>query len=249
MHQFESVQLVLWVLAPIGQVIATVLMIRQRLFREIPWFFAYTGFHLLQFTVLFVAYHEAYSAYFYAYWAAEAIDIVLVLLVIQEVYERAFAPFAALRRLSSILFRWAVITLFAVSLLAAASASGTERDRFIASLLILDRSAAFVECALVFLLFILKQAIGLPWRSLKHGIALGLGLISASSCIAFTVRAYSTQDIDGITGLILTAVYDVSIVAWIALLLRPEPASDKPSSLISTRLREWNRSLVELMSK
>jgi hypothetical protein len=249
MHRFETIQLVLWVLAPSGQVVAALLMIRQKLFLEIPWFFVYTLFHLGQFAVLFIAYHQTYSAYFYAYWIAEAIDILLVLAVIQEIYGLVFAPFTALRKLSSMIFRWAVITLFAISLLAAASASGTEHDRFIASLLILDRSAAFVECALVFLLFVLKQAIGLPWRNLKHGIALGLGVIAASSCVAFTVRAYSSQEIDGVTGLVLTVIYDLSIVAWIALLLRPEPVPDRAGLVVSSTLREWNRSLLELMSK
>jgi len=249
MHQFESIQLVLWVLAPAGQVIVTVLMIRQKLFREVPSFFTYTIFHLIQFGVLFTAYHYGYSTYFYAYWLAEAIDVILVLAVIQEIYARVFAPFAALRRLSGMIFRWAVITLFAISVLSAASASGTERDRFIASLLIVDRSASFVECALVFLIFVLKQSIGLPWRNLKHGLALGLGIISGSTCIAFTVRAYSGQEIDGVTGLLLTLTYDLAILAWVALLLRPEPIPDRTSLDVSSTLGEWNKTLLELMGK
>jgi hypothetical protein len=249
MHQFENLQLVLWVLAPAGQVIAAILMLRRRLFQEVPWFFAYTIFHLVQFTVLFIAYRHAYDAYFYSYWIAEGLDALLVLAVIQELYGRVFHPFDALRNLSGVIFRWAVIVLLAISLLTAASASGTERDRFVASLLVLDRSAAFVECALIFLLFILKQAIGLPWRNLSHGIALGLGTISASTCVAFSVRAYSNQDLDGIVGLVLTITYDLAVMAWIALLLRPERIPDRASLVPSGTLQKWDSALLELMNK
>lgn len=249
MHQYETLQLVLWVLAPAGQVITAAVMLRRRLILEVPWFFAYTIFHLIQFAVLFAAYHYTYSAYFYSYWVAEGIDALLVLVVIQEIYAHVFAPFDALRELSGILFRWAVIVLLAISLFVAASASGTEHDRFIASLLILDRSACFVQCALIFLLFILKQAIGLPWRNLNHGIALGLGVISASACVAFTVRAYAHQEFDGILGLVLTVTYDLAILAWIAVLLRPEPVPDRANLVASATLQEWDSALLELMNK
>jgi hypothetical protein len=224
-------------------------MFRHKLIREVPWFFAYTVFHLLQFIVLIATYHYSYDAYFYSYWAIEAIDALLVLVVIQEIYLHTFRPFEALRGLSTVLFRWAVIVLLAISLLVAASASGTEQDRFVASLLILDRSACFVQCALIFLLFMMKQAIGLPWRRLSHGIALGLGLISTSTSITMTVRAYSHRQIDGIISLILACTYDLAIVAWIAMLLRPEPIPDRANLVPSTTLRKWDSALLELMHR
>lgn len=249
MHQLETLQLVLWILAPTGQVTAAALMYRRNLIREVPWFFAYTVFHLIQFAVLFLAYHYSYSTYFYCYWVAEAIDGFLALIVIQEVYGHVFQPYDALRKLSTILFRWAVIVLFAITLLAAAGANGTEQDRFIAGLLILDRSASFVQCGLIFLLFILKQVVGLPWRNLNHGIALGLGIISASACVTLTIRAYSHQEIDGIFGLVLTITYDLAILAWIAMLLRPEPVPSRANLLANGTLEHWDTALLELINR
>jgi hypothetical protein len=249
MHQFETFQLVLWILAPVGQLIAVAVMYSRKLIREVPWFFAYTVFHLVQFTVLFLSYHYSYSAYFYSYWVAEGIDALLVLIVIQEVYDHVFHPYDALRNLSTILFRWAAIVLLAVTILVAASASGTEQNRFIAGLLILDRSASFVQCGLIFLLFILKQALGLPWRSVNHGVALGLGIISASASITLTMRAYSHQEFDGIFGLVLTITYDLAILTWIAILLRPEPTPDRANVLANGTLQRWDTALLELMNR
>jgi hypothetical protein len=249
MHQFETLQLVLWIFAPVGQLIVVAVMYSRKLVREVPWFVAYTVFHLLQFTVLFFAYHHRHSAYFYSYWAAEGVDAFLVLVVIQEVYDHVFHPYDALRRLSTILFRWAVVVLLAITVLTAASGSGTEQNRFIAGLLILDRSASFVQCGLIFLLFMLKQAIGLPWRNVNHGIALGLGIISASACVTLTIRAYSPQGFDGIVGLVLTITCDLAILAWIAMLLRPEPVPDRENLLASGTLQKWDSALLELMNR
>jgi hypothetical protein len=249
MHQFESLQLVLWILAPVGQLIAIAVIYARRLIREVPWFFAYTVFHLIQFTVLFLAYHNSYSSYFYSYWVAEGVDALFVLIVLQEVYDHVFHPYDALQNLSTILFRWAVIILLAIALLVAASASGTEQNRFIASLLILDRSASFVQCGLIFLLFILKQAIGLPWRNVNHGIALGLGIVSAAACITLTIRAYSHQGFDGIFGLVLTVGYNLAILVWIAMLLKPQPVPNRENLLADATLQKWDAALLELMHR
>jgi len=249
MQLIETIQLVLWYLAPVGQVTVVFVMIRHRLIREVPWFFAYTIFHLIQFVVTVIAYQLSYRAYFYSYWTIEAIDALLVLIVIQEIYNHVFRPFDALRGLSTMLFRWAVIVLLAISLLVAASASGTESDRLIASLLIMDRSACFVQCALIFLLFMMKQAVGLPWRRLSHGIAMGLGLIAASTSITMTVRAYSHQELNGLISLVLACTYDLAIVGWIAILLQPEPIPDRASLVPSSTLQKWDTALLELMNK
>ena len=80
METLQQLQLVLWVLGPLGQAITAVMILRRNLVREIPWFFAYTLFHILNFLVLFVAYHVSYEVYFYGYWVAEGIDAILVIL-------------------------------------------------------------------------------------------------------------------------------------------------------------------------
>jgi hypothetical protein len=247
MHQFESLQLFLWILAPAGQLITAALILKRRLTQEVPWFFAYTIFHLIQFALLFGAYHYTYSTYFYSYWITEGIDALLVLVVIQEIYDRDFRSFRALRDLSTNLFRWAVIILLAISLLVAVSTSGTERDRLIASLLVLDRSASFVQCVVILLLFGLKQALGIPWRNLNHGIALGFGVVSTFACAGFTVRSYSHRAIDGMLGLLFGITYDLAIAVWIGILLRPEPTLDDVRlGLASAKLQKWDSALLDL---
>lgn len=249
MHLMEILQLVSWVLSPLGQVITAVIMIRRNLVHEVPWFFAYIVFQLLRFSLLFTAHHYSYSLYFYSYWITEGMDALLVLAVINELYAHAFQPFPVLKSLSTILFRWATIILLAISVLVAASASGTEQNRFIAALLILGRSVSFVQCGLIFLLVLLNGTIGLPWRNPSRGIALGLGIASASFAVSLSLRAYSQASLDPIFSLIVTFAYDLAVVTWIAAVLRLERESAKVGTLPYDTLRSWDSALLELMGR
>jgi hypothetical protein len=246
MPSFSALQQALWILAPIGQALTAVYMIRRNLFREAPWFLAYTISHVIRFAILFVAHKLSYALYFYLYWSAEGIDALLTLAVIQEIYDRAFQPFAVLRHLSSILFRWATVVLLIIMVLAAASSNGTEQDRIVAGLLVLDRSACFVQCGLLFLLFVFKDAVGATWTNLSRGIALGLAIVSGSTAITLTVRAYSYRGLDPVFNLILAITYNIAIFVWVAVALRSEliPTSDR--LVDSDVLRSWDSALVKL---
>lgn len=242
----SGVQQALWILAPIGQALTAVYMIRRNLFREAPWFLAYTISHVIRFAVLFIAHKVSYTVYFYTYWPAEGIDALLTLAVIQEIYDRAFHPFGVLRHLSAILFRWATVILLIVMVLVGATANGTEQDRIVAGLLVLDRSACFVQCGLLFLLFIFKDAVGLAWTNLSRGIALGLAIVSGSTAITLTVRAYSYRGLDPVFSLILAITYDLAIFVWVVVALRSELASKAEALVGSEVLQSWDSALVKL---
>lgn len=246
MHFVSAIQQALWILAPIGQALTAVYMIRRNLFREAPWFLAYTISHVIRFVVLFIAHKVSYTVYFYLYWPAEGIDALLTLAVIQEVYERAFQPFAVLRHLSAILFRWATVILLIIMVVVAASSNGSEQDRFVAGLLVLDRSACFVQCGLLFLLFVFKDAVGLAWTNLARGIALGLAIVSGATAVTLTVRAYSFRALDPIFNLILAATYDLAIFVWVAIALRSELAPSADGLVGSEVLRSWDSALLNL---
>jgi hypothetical protein len=246
MSFISGLQQVLWIIAPVGQALTAVYMIRRNLFREAPWFLAYTIAHVVRFVVLFITYRVSYAAYFYAYWSAEGIDALLTLVVIQETYDRAFEPFTVLRHLSSILFRWATVILLALMVLVAAGSNGTEQDRIVAGLLVLDRSACFVQCGLLFLLFVFKDAVGLAWTNLSRGIALGLAIVSGSTAVTLTVRAYSHRGLDPVFSLILAMTYDLAIFVWAAVALRSELEPKADGLVTSEVLRSWDSALVRL---
>ncbi len=218
-------------------------MVRRSIYREVPWFLAYTVYQVFRFAVLFVAYHSSYRIYFYLYWLGEGIDALITLIVIQEIYNQAFRSYEILRSLSTILFRWAAIVLFAVMVLVAMTSGRSGHSEFVSRLLIVDRSVSFVQCGLLCLLFVFKQAVGLPGSALSRGIALGLGITSAATAVTLTV-SYSNPSLSALFGLILTLTYDLAILIWILTVLRSEVRAETDSLVSSELLRKWDSTLL-----
>lgn len=245
----STVQYVGWILGPILQVCIAGIMIRRTLHRELPWFFWFTVFQIVQFVVLFTAFHIAYAPYFYLYWLSEGIHCLLGLAVIQEIYRHAFLPFDRLRGFSSLIFKLAAVALVVVAIGVAMVTQGNERNRMVAGLLTLDQSAGFVQCGLLFVVLLMKQALGLRWRQPSTGIALGMGIASSSLAISLTVRAYSTRPENGVIALMVTLFYDVALVVWLAALLKRNPELDSTQVPENDLLRKWNSALVEIMGR
>src|SRR4051794_39692328 len=99
-------QYALWVMGPLLQFLIVMLMLYKRIIKELPLFFAYTVFHILQFIVALVAMRTSYTSYFYVYWGTELIDALFGLLVMQEIYTAVFRDLHGLQALGSALFRW-----------------------------------------------------------------------------------------------------------------------------------------------
>ena len=131
----------------------------------------------------------------------------------------------------------------------AISASGTEQNRFIAGLLILDRSASFVQIGVIFLLAVMKQVFALPWNNPSRGIALGLGLVAASFAVNLSLRAYSGATLDVVFGLVLTLTYNVAVVLWMLTVLRIGRETSRQDELSPDMLNMWNSALLELNRK
>src|SRR5438128_3667971 len=102
----SAVGYVLWLLAPLCQVFLLIFMLRRKLRAEFPFFFSYTVFQVVSFTVQYSVYHFAPNSYFNVYWTSAALSAILGFLVIQEVFSYAIRPYAGLRALGKMLFRW-----------------------------------------------------------------------------------------------------------------------------------------------
>src|SRR3954470_7810314 len=82
-------------------------MMRSQLKGKYPVFFWYTCLQLVRFAVLF-AVRDSRLAYFFAYWALEAFDVVVTLAVIHEIYAAVFSAYPGLRRAGTAMFHWAM---------------------------------------------------------------------------------------------------------------------------------------------
>src|SRR6266496_260249 len=105
MQPLTHLQMAIWIISPILIAGVAVGMARKSLIREMPLFFIYIIFHLVECIAAMIAWNVSYPAYFYTYWGAEIIDALLTLLVIQEVFGLVFQPYESLHSIGIKLFR------------------------------------------------------------------------------------------------------------------------------------------------
>ncbi len=240
----------LWVSGPMLQAVIGIAMLRRRLVRECPWFFAYTIFHVFRVGAEFYVYHRMTQAnYFWVYWVGQAISAMLGFAVIYEIYDRVFGRYDAIRRLGSLLFRWGAVALLIVAVVMAASNQGSETNRVVEAVISLERSVRVIQCGLLLLLFALSSFFGLSWRHYVFGMALGFGIFVSVEMAAITLRGYFGTTAREAWALANSAAYCCAILIWVGYFLAPQPAVKTVAKVPKYELEAWNRTLLELLNR
>jgi hypothetical protein len=214
----------LWIGGSALSLAVVVTMVRRGLRQEFPFFFSYALFQVVSAPLLFAAYHwGSYADYFYAYWTSSALGIGLGLAVLLEIFRHSFRPYAALRGLASMLFRWAALVLLMVAVITALAAPAGQKP-LITIILSLERSIRMMQCGLLVLLLFFSPQLGLTWRHRLFGITAGFGGYAAVSLILVTLRAQLNIPGDTAYSLISSGAYTFAALTWFGYLLAPEPA-------------------------
>jgi hypothetical protein len=182
----SSPQLILaiWVIQALTQAAIAVVYYRRRLHKEIPAFFVYMIVQLLIFCVQFPVYtYGTREAYFDVYWVATMLDLVFAFKIIHEIFLDVFKPYHALKDLGTALFKWAALVMVLLSA-ALISLSSTSQDPLFDSILTVQRCVRVVQCGLVVFLLAFSGTLGVGWRRLSFGIALGFGVVAGGELLA-----------------------------------------------------------------
>jgi hypothetical protein len=243
-------KLALWFSGAGLQAVIGGVMLRRKLYREFPLFFAFIFCQVIRFLVLFGAYQAGNrESYRQAFLVLEAVDALLSFAVIYELYAHTFRAYEGIRELGWVLLRWASAVLLIVAVVAAASSSGSDSDRFLAGLFALEQSISIVRGGLLFLLFLFHAALGLRWGRHAFGIALGLGLLTSIALAAFTLRAHFGALSTSTLSLITSAAYNCAVIVWLVAVLRPAAERIALPRVPRWDLDGWNRTLLELMQR
>jgi hypothetical protein len=189
----DVVQNIVWVLGTLVQLAIVFVMLRRKLHRTFPVFFAYVVFHAIESTLAFVVYSVSLYAAYYFYWGGEAIDALFTLAVIQEIYKVMFAPYDALRKTGATAFRWLSVALCVFAMITAVLSPAGDTDRNLAAIMVLDRSVQVVQLGLIFFLFVFCRLFGMTWRHYVFGIAAGLAFITSVGTAVVALRAHMGQ--------------------------------------------------------
>ncbi len=231
---------VLWLLAPLLQVLLIVLMVRRGIRKEFPLFFSYTIFQVASFLLKFATYHYSQLQYFYVYWATSALSIVFGCAVIYEIFQQVFRPYDALRHMGKALFRWAMLVLVLIAVLMAVSSPHPESNRILQLVFTLERSLRVTQCGLVLFLFLFAPFLGVSSRHHMFGIALGFGLYGSLDLLLVTLVAVGIPA-GAMLSLIKSGAYSMVVLLWIWYAVSPEPAR-RPARI--PLAEQWNLALA-----
>lgn len=233
----------IWIGTAILQLGLACILLRQNLRKEFPAFFTYTVYEALSVIPLLLTFHFSRPEYLYAYSASGIISIALGFAVVYEIFRHAFRPYASLRELGAVLFRWVLVFLVLVAIVLVLATPGDQAVRLVAGIMAMQRSIRLMQVGLVLLLFIFLPHLGLSWRSHIVGIALGFGFYAAIEMVVVTlapqVRAAVT-----ILNLVNVLGYAVTVGLWTFYIASPEPA--RRPVLVETSSERWNHTLSGL---
>ncbi len=238
-----QLEMILWVSQPLLQLIVMGIMLKRKLRRTFPVFFAYIVSQLLTFLVVFpIRQWGGYAMYFYAYWACEAISLIIGFMVIHEIFLDVFRTYHTLKDLGSVLFKWAALVMLLVAAVVMA-ASPSSADPLIQSILTAHRCVQVIQCGLVLFLLVFSKYLGVSWRQQSFGISLGFGGYAGMELIMVGLLA-SGHVKPPTLNLADMIASNVSILVWLGYVAVKSPYREVSGTALTTQ--RWEQSLTDL---
>lgn len=238
----------IWLFCPLCQIGVLIFMLRRKLRAEFPFFFTYTAFDVVSFFVLYSVYHLAPNSYFKAYWTMSALSSIQGFLVIYEVFTYAIRPYAGLRDLGKVLFRWVAMLVVLAGSLMAISSTGMSGRYLMAAITEMERAVRLMQCGLLLFIFCCSNYLGLTWRNFAAGTALGYGIYASTSLVGFSLRVQFGSRWDSTLSTITTVSYAVCALIWLAYSAMPEKALQRVHNEVVYRpiFDRWNQAALVL---
>ena len=221
----------------------TLVMVRRKMQRVYPIFAAFAALQVAIFAADFYFYHRSQILYFYSYYTTAAVGVLLSFGVLYEVFGDVFRPFADLRGLGRVLFRWAgaVLTLAAI-LLALNGPSMAGSTPLFTTILNLMRSVEVMQCGLVLLMLLCSTYLGITLRHRVFGIALGFGILAAVDLMVVAVLATYGQQATRFVQIAKMLAYNLSAVLWLGYVYAGK-VERKPTKQFALA-ESWNYALA-----
>lgn len=224
------------------------LMMRRRIYQELPNFFGYTLFQVLRSILLLVIRAKGTpTAYAYSYWVAEGVSAVFGFLVINEVFTKLLGRYDGIRYVSRLLFRWTFVILVLLAFVAAISPPTEKTPGLIAAILSLERSVRIIQCGLLLFLFVSSSVLSISWRHSLFGIALGFGIFASVELIVVSTRIQAGGALNTAFVLLKPGSYFVTAVVWSIYLLLPARSTVLPELRRENFVSDWNTAILGML--
>jgi hypothetical protein len=182
----------------------------------------------------------AYDIYFYVYWISYAVEAMLGLGMVYEVYKLAMAPLRGLQALGMLMFRWAAGVATAVAVGMAFGPHVTSQRFVIKAVTQLQQTQSILTLCLLLFVCLAIRPMGLSYRSKIFGVSLGLAILAStdlvgSAWISKGSPLFSTFNV--VNGI----VFCVVISTWMTYFALPEPKRRMIVLPTTSPFLRWNQ--------
>ncbi len=182
-----------------------------------------------------------YRYYFFAYWAAFAIESVLMLVVICSMYRLAMVPLKGLHTLGMLVFKWVAGISVLVALGSAFAPHITRVNYLISFVSQMQRTQSILTlCLLLFVCFAIRP-MGLSYRSRIFGVSLGLGVMATTDMIQSAWIHNASSTMYGAFSLISGGAICLTLATWTAYFALPEPKRRLITLPTTSPFLRWNQ--------
>jgi hypothetical protein len=178
------------------------------------------------------------QAYFYTFFAAYVGSAILLYFICMEVFRNALSAMPGLQKLGVVIFRWAILVSFIVTI---SSVSFAHRGVLIISdiSIPLMRSVSLLELCLLAFLCLSMNALRLSVRDMAFGISLGFGVMATNDFVTVTLISRYTS-ITAPLQFVYETVILLSLTTWAIYCALPEPARKPVVVPVNSTIYRWN---------
>ena len=209
---------------PIVSLWLITILVRRKLYREFPFFFAYISAVVVVSGMRFWAIHD-YSIYFRVFWFSEAVYSVMALLALHEAFGSVFSEFSEIWPWFRLVFPSAVGLFAWLKISDALSHPAVQAPPIVTLILSAASTVNWVQAALFGLMCVLVWLVG-NWEYYPVGIVTGFAALSLGSWAAYaSVSGFGTKfNVVGKYGPPLA--YFLAVLIWLGTFV-PPPRPDK----------------------
>lgn len=213
----KSVLDAVWLVSTLLLATNITLIYRRGYHREYPWFFRYLVLVLGRSPLLY-ALRQDEDAYFYGYWALEAVTVLLSFLVIYEIYQHVAGS-------SSLSISRATFFSVSVGFMALAAVAALMMDTppgapLVKAIMVLTHTVRTMQVGLLVLLMVASLFFNFYWQSLPFGFAMGYGVYAAIELCATAIRTSFGLTADPVFRLGKVLGYQVALLVWVTFVWR-----------------------------
>ncbi len=218
-----TIQVVLWCLTLLLELLACAFAFRRRLYLQLPIFTTYLTMLIVRAAFIYVVYRDAgYGSRFafYSYWITEAVLLAGRASGIGELTWKASRPYPGFRVVLKCML--AVVTF--ILLMHAAVGAILQRSGIPAFVLTLERDVELTAAAVLVVFLALTRLYDVPWRTLYKLVAAGLIFYSLVQVANNEISRHWMESHFHWWEAARSASFDIALVIWLIALARPSPA-------------------------